>query len=469
MIPRILVNAIKEETTLLPGALLLAWNLARDQQRTLGLLVDVPLMPALLAELHHEFSPLLLEQGHCQIDGVSVVELSHHPNCEQFDGVALFVGDEAISSTLADNLPLASGIVLVSQSSSTRQALTVKWPNSFLATLKPAAPELSQTQQEGVDWFDANYDLRASGHLDPKGPVQKLGEGEPQTCRYCQRSAPDVTFSNISHALPEQIGNKKLIDLRECDCCNKHFSALEDSFGKWTLPIRNLGRVKGKANRIPKYRSADQKMRIDSKEGHMSLSAQIGDDRAELDAEGKQLRLSMERQPYIPMATYKTFVKMALAIMPGDVSERFKAYSRWVLEENHSDGPLMPLTVFTQFIPGPIPSDKVTYLLLERKAGTDSCPSIIFVVQFSNYTHQIVLALPPQDEAPEKVNLSFRYFPTPGDGPERTTRYGPVRRWRDDLSSTEVCKGDIVSISLAFDKVSKVPLDGDAEVLGDTA
>jgi hypothetical protein len=461
---RILIDPYEKETALLPGALLLAWNMARSNQRNVGFLVDDTFTPALFAELFPGISSDLNEHGKCELDGVLVEDLARRAESTRFDGVALFVGDRSTSSTLTDELTLAAGVLLMPQSSGAHKVLASRGKPFFRANLalESNGPALSSAQEEGAKWFEANYQVLVEGHLDPAAPKQELGKGEPQICRYCGRAEPTVTFSNVSHALPEQIGNKKLIDLRECDCCNKHFSTLEDSFGKWSLPVRNVGRIKGKKNKIPKYQSADQQMRVVNADGRMNISSRTGDPRVDFDPDGKQLRLSMERQPYIPMAVYKSFVKMALAIMPAALADRFKPYLRWILEPTHSVGPFQPLTLLSQSASGPVPNDKVTYLLLERKEGTDKCPSVVFVVQFSNYIHQIVLPSPPSVEIRGPVDLNVRYFPNPWDTPQWTENYGPVHRWQTDLSSTQVREGDSMPIHLAFDSASQVSPDAEA-------
>ncbi|CUU82526.1 HNH endonuclease [Campylobacter hyointestinalis] len=66
-------------------------------------------------------------------------------------------------------------------------------------------------------------------------------------CRFCGKSCPEVTFKNISHAIPECLGNKQIICKNECDECNKFFSEkLENHLDKITLPYRNINFLKGK-------------------------------------------------------------------------------------------------------------------------------------------------------------------------------------------------------------------------------
>lgn len=94
----------------------------------------------------------------------------------------------------------------------------------------------------------------------PAQPKVHLGRGEPLRCRYCDQSAPQTTFREVSHAIPMFLGNKTIIDLLECDRCNHHFSSyLEDSFANYTLPYRPFQRTRGRGG-VPVYK--DKNFRV---------------------------------------------------------------------------------------------------------------------------------------------------------------------------------------------------------------
>lgn len=83
-------------------------------------------------------------------------------------------------------------------------------------------------------FYDANYDTVAWVFLKGPGKIY-VGRKDLQTCRYCGKSKPAVTFKKEAHAFPELIGNHVLIALDECDSCNEQFStSVEDHFAKFT-------------------------------------------------------------------------------------------------------------------------------------------------------------------------------------------------------------------------------------------
>lgn len=452
-----LINAIQQKTELVEGAFTLAWNLGSQQGLPLAMRIAAPLDAALYSRLAPSVAARLFEDGEAVLSEVKLFDLARHPLVDPFEGIALLVGDEVAPTIEA--LRSAMIIIVAPESEAGHQALSAQFPRAIHAQLTFEAPltELSQSQKEGTEWFDARYDVLVQGHLNPAADAVRLGEGQERSCRYCSRSQPEVTFSNISHALPEQIGNKKLIDLRECDSCNSHFSKLEDNFGKWSLPVRNTARIKGKKNKVPGYKSPDQRMRVDHADGKLKIRVPKGDDRVVMDLANKQLRLTFEQQPYIPMAVFKSFVKMALAVMPEREAQRCKPLKKWILEPvQTADSPFKPLTLFSQFAPGPAPNDQLTYLLLERKDDGVGCPHFLFVLQYSNYCHQIVLPIPAKDGPETRTDLDLRYFPTPWDIPEREKEFGPVRRWQTDLSSPNVLKGETLSKGFCFDSALDV-------------
>jgi len=74
--------------------------------------------------------------------------------------------------------------------------------------------------------FLAQYNLFASVYC---GNTDRPGQRRAKriVCRYCNRSAPQTSFSNISHGIPQFTGNTGYIAVDECDQCNEMFSVYE--------------------------------------------------------------------------------------------------------------------------------------------------------------------------------------------------------------------------------------------------
>lgn len=459
--PQIILTSIGQQPELIEGAFLLAWRLAEVQSMPMGFRVALSLRAMLFTSFASPTQTQLSEQGHADIGSVRVVDLESYGSQGAFSGVVLLVGDEVTDLGSIEAQREAAVVVAVTENEDRWKAIATRFPTAIGARLIPEGPaiELSKDQEESLAWFEEHYDVLVQGHLDPSSDVVKLGTGQDRTCRYCGKTAPEVAFSNVSHAFPEQIGNKKLIDLLECDTCNSQFSkTLEDSFGKWSLPARNTGRIKGKKNKVPSYKSKDETFRVDHVGGTLHISAQQGDKRVQWDLDAKEMRVQFERQPYVPMAVFKSFVKMALAVMSESEATQCQHLKRWILEPSHTfeSLPFKPLTLYSQFAPGPIRNDQVTYMLLRRKAGVIECPYVLFVIQYANHIHQIGLPMPVQDVPDGKANLQIRYMPNPWGTPPHEAQYGTIRRFQTDLSSPEVLRGETHPLTFSFDSSKNV-------------
>jgi len=290
-------------------------------------------------------------------------------------GVVLVVGVGASKLQILRGAREAT--VFIAPTSSVELAQVVEaFPEASRAHLRSgsAALTLSASQLEGKGWFDERYDVVAHGTMNPQSDLVELGKGEPRVCRYCIRSTPEVTFDEFAHAFPEQTGNKKLVDRRECDCCNKRFGqTIDDDFSKWSLPSRSVGRIIGKRS-VPTFKASDHKVRVEHGDGNLQISVQHGDQRVILYQAAKSLTMKHDRQPYTPMGVFKCFVKMALAVMPESEAGPCRHLTNWIREEKHTleSFQFKPLMLLTQSISGPLPNNIISYFLLRRKPNVDT-------------------------------------------------------------------------------------------------
>jgi HNH endonuclease len=315
-------------------------------------------------------------------------------------------------------------------------------------------------QVERVKWFQERYDIIASGHLIAGGKRIYLGERDNRVCRYCGRAKPATTFKKTAHAFPEQTGNKILIDNCECDHCNEHFAnMLEDDFAKWTMPLRTIGRVKGKSG-APSHKTADETLRIDApKADELRVTALRDDPRYTVDDATRTITFRMERQPYVPMGVFKCMVKMALAVMPPGDAVSCAHLKTWILEPKHTfeSYPYQPLNVIFQAIPGPLRNEAVTYSLLRRIAGRTDIPHMIFVLHFSNALLQITLPMPVEDEAILAAGTcDIALYPHAWGHAEYENKYGRSHNHVADLSATSIVKDDVVEMRMGYDQRVKV-------------
>lgn len=322
------------------------------------------------------------------------------------------------------------------------------------------AEAFGAVQVERAMWYQRRYDIIADGHLMATGKRIYLGERAGRVCRYCGKSKPGTAFKKIAHAFPEQIGNKTLIDHWECDPCNEHFAnKLEDDFAKWTMPLRTIGRVKGKKG-APTHKTSDEKLRIEAPDaGELRVAALRGDPRYTVDDVTRTITFRMERQPYVPMGVFKCMVKMALAVMPPSEAASCAHLKTWILEPAHTfeSYRYRPLNVIFQAIPGPLRNDTIKYCLLRRKVGSNDAPFMIFVLQFTNALLQIALPMHVEDETLIAAGTcEIGLFPHVWGHAEYERTYGRSGHQVADLSATSVVKGAVVETRMGYDERVKV-------------
>ena len=317
---------------------------------------------------------------------------------------------------------------------------------------------LDPVNRKRAAWFDARYTIAA--HRIMQGNVRyAIGDKQNRVCRYCGKTRPEVTFRKEAHAFPESIGNKWLISFDECDACNDLFSRkLEDDFGKFTGPMRTMGRIRGKG--IPTFKSADGTMRVEvDASGQLRMSVREDDPRMEVDEANKRLTIHFVRQPYVPMGVFKCLTKMALAVMPQADLPRCAHLGKWLREDKHSyeSFPYRPLVTLVQFTPGPLPNDVITYYLLRRKDGVEDCFFMQFVLQFGNIIFQIGLPFPVEDKPllVGKRNVSLAYFGNPWLG-KHEELFGKVACYTLDLTSSEVKAKEPLPLSMRFAEAADV-------------
>lgn len=233
--------------------------------------------------------------------------------------------------------------------------------------------------------FTENYSTIFSDELKKQIIGNKKNK---RTCRFCGFTSSETTFSNISHAIPESIGNKNIICVEECDSCNKHFSDyVEIHFDKYTKPYRNMSQIKGK-KKVPSYKTKSKNSRIDSTNNILQVKGNNKDYILFDDSLNNRIILKYELEPYIPEAVYKTFVKMALSVMPSSELKNFKEAIRWIMQKEHTNSLGIPLPIIISFIPELKKSP--TVILLKRKIHISN-PTWVFIVGFGNMSYQIIL------------------------------------------------------------------------------
>lgn len=402
----------------------------------------------------------LLREGAAASDGLHFELRTHAVTEKPEDAIllAICVADAELKSFL--DVETTHAAIFVPRTEEDLGAYLNEIPDSAVIGWTEQAPEpqrVSKRTEEmsrRIAWYDERYRPVRSGFLGQENGHKHANHDHTGRCRYCGKSAPEVTFRTKSHAFPEQIGNKTLIDPAECDACNKHFSKMvDDDFAKWTQPWRTVLRVNGSSG-IPTTNSRDRKMRIEASDAtNLKLFVAADDERHSVDTDAKRMKILVDRPSYTPMGVFKCMVKMALSVMPGEYSAECSHLKTWILEKNHTfeTYPYRPLNLLLQLIPGPPLSPGISYSLLRRKSEDSRVPYMMFVLQFANALLQIALPMHEHDD-PILKGEPYELLPFPHIGglTELESQYGRSELRVVDMSGIERVRNEVEPVLLQY-------------------
>lgn len=308
--------------------------------------------------------------------------------------------------------------------------------------------------QRAFRFYDDNYDRIASYFLRPGEKVFLGNQHGRRQCRFCGKMAPDVTFINDAHAIPESLGNKTLFSLYECDSCNTLFgTGIENDFGNWSKPMRTLARIKGK-NGVPTIKSTrgePWRVEVDSS-STLQITSYEDNPAITVDEEKKQVHFLLHRDDYTPVAVLKALVKMGITILPVEEMVNFQHALSWIREKDHSKGPPRTEPVIHTFVPGPQPNVFIALIAFRRKHNGLKVPYTTFVLSYANEVIQVFLPSPECDQLVTGT-VSVCWFPNPSDAvPERR---GLSETSTLDLTGTSVVKGEVAPATMNFEAVTR--------------
>ncbi|EGH94861.1 hypothetical protein [Pseudomonas syringae] len=311
------------------------------------------------------------------------------------------------------------------------------------------------------------YEPIAAGELRQKMLVGAEGTEDNPICRFCGRGPDATTFELVPHAVPEFLGNTKLIATDECDNCNNKFGGtIESDLANYLGIERILTGIKGK-NGLPKEKFKGGSIQKGKHTKLVEVCSIPGGKSVSLDRDQKTITFKTTRAPYVPAGIFKCLTKIAISIMPDEYLEEFSDSRKWV-EKAHDDWDFLPPSALrviksTIYLPNPYPY--VHILLARRKANIFNCPYMLFQISFSNIVLQIPVFRGKADIpvfGERSLKLSIPVIPN---------RYGLNPATRPlveveilDLSNTDKLRNDEQIVTMSYDSminldVSNLTLD----------
>lgn len=322
-------------------------------------------------------------------------------------------------------------------------------PTSLLVlpSLHRLFPEATSEAKGALHFYERNYESIGQWILDPASKVVLRSALHPGVCRFCSQSAPQVTFRDEAHALPECIGNKTLTTDYECDNCNHFFGdGIENDFGNWSKAQRALSGIRGK-KRIPALKGDQCRFEHDS--DGITVTQSDADPIAVRNPDGKHITLRVRRDRHTPVAVLKAFTKMALSLLPEEELPNFSHALTWIRNPDHQVGlvKVSGFPVLYTFVPGtkPLPGSAI---LLRRKATNSSTPYIAFVLSYGNETFQLFVPCPQRDRTIAIRRSELHYFPNPFELGGTLQPAAPIQRELIDLTGRTPVMSEMIETVL---------------------
>ena len=260
--------------------------------------------------------------------------------------------------------------------------------------------------------FHKNYERVLLYHFDTDDRTM-LGTAPGQSCRFCGRSAPAVSFRQVKHAVPELLGNRSIFVQYECDDCNQFFGrVLEDSLGKMLSGVRTLLLMRGKRG-IPSFKTNRKLTRIDVEDGVLKIQQSTSDPIVTVDQEANSAAFNPTTQPFTPLAVYKCFARLGLSLMPESVVAHYSATNNWIREPDHTidAATFSNAFAFRATTPGPLPDRYGWVELYKRRHESLRIPYIVMVLVSKNITFQTYIPLGDLDQHLSDQQVTIPRFP----------------------------------------------------------
>lgn len=274
---------------------------------------------------------------------------------------------------------------------------------------------LNEIVRNVTEFYDANYRLVDVNLVLTPADKRRLGDASKKKCRFCGKSEPEVAFKQETHALPEAVGNKSIVNHYECDTCNQKFGrGIDNEFGKWSKPLRTFYQIRGKDGVPTLKRDGTSGWRIELKHDGFVFQQHVDRPIVNFDKSKEQMCVEVPIDQHVPVAVFKAFVKMALSLLPETEVDYFRWTFQWLQESGHTR-PFHPemARIWYTFTPGPRPFEGVTTFLFIRKASVQNLPYCTFVIAFGNECYQIFVPCPEKDRELRGKKVTMPILPTP--------------------------------------------------------
>jgi hypothetical protein len=318
------------------------------------------------------------------------------------------------------------------------------------------------TRDEAMAFYGSHYDILGDWLITP-GCKITLGDKKNRVCRFCKKRPPDVTFQHVAHVIPESLGNKNFESAYECDTCNQIFGdGIENELGNWSMPMRTFARIRGKRG-VPALKRGSDGLgsRIEYGDTGFKVTVNAGDPIHHVDETEKKITFKLKRDPYVPIAVLKAFIKIGLSLLPDQEVENFSHLMAWLQDINHTSICAKQNKIIYTVQPGYMPNDRIMTFICRRKSHIVGYPFIFFVLAYGNEMFQVQL---PSEKYDAEINwYDITNFPFPHPASREADRFGHSYQRLLDLTGLEKVYGEEVLIIFSYEQSSRRPQESPSQ------
>jgi len=160
------------------------------------------------------------------------------------------------------------------------------------------------------------------------------------------------------------------------------------------------------------------------------------------------------RQSYSPLSVYKSFVKMALSILPYEYMSNFCSTLDWLQEKSDVDSNYDMKGyewIIERFVPGPRPLSLTVHGFIRNNDLTE-VPFYQFVLEFGNYIYQIAVPCKSKDSklGISKKKIAIYTMPHKVDLPD--FKFGKIETNFKFLNNPNKIKGEKLDVFMSYEK-----------------
>jgi len=228
-------------------------------------------------------------------------------------------------------------------------------------------------------------------------------------CRFCGKKSPDVTYINISHAISETLGNKKIIANEECDICNTNFGqGIEQEFASYLSIYRTFFGVKGKKGKLKEIPGKNFEL-INNENIEIKYYAKT-DEKDDL-SDDSLFNKRLETHSKIKLQSiYKTLSKYFINVIDSKELPFFKNTIDWINGKTEIKN-LPPVAILTSYNFFKLHPRLVVYLQKDKNANL---PYAIGEFHFTCLTFVFIIPICSEDKIDfcekENYDVFWNYF-----------------------------------------------------------